>query len=532
MINIANTIAAAVIAASPVDSTDIITIEPQVVRPESTKVEKVATEPMYGLARLNFGTDHKFGFDFGLGVDSKISDEFFVRSLGILSTNSTDNSGGAKVQALTELIHPSIEGGINLSYTKGNENAVDSSLSSRIYTKTLPNGQEIYAIQERQDEQNESDNVGTRIGLRANVKSKGAQWGFCYAHEGIKETTEKTLSSNYNENMRRVTDEQQGSGLWVRERANINTNVLTDITDLLEINKSTNNFLIQGVNSWKNLELLIAANMNNNGINTLDELRTRTRTNVNGVDTVIVEGNGMSDTIIVPIYAQDDQTNRLVTRDFVAVKTDYLEALLRYGNPNKTNGVLDLKQGFFEENGSPHMWHIGNRLNFPIANRMFNSLEAFIGENVTGFDGRLGIAFIPHELIKAYDPQANLTRYYNALKDISRRNDLSGEQKEILSRKALRQYAKNDYGLGILFGFSKIHDQPNRVMWNAGIDYNALDVFSGSLVYSHDTYQNQNGISASATIKDKFDVGLGYKHSVVGNNESKNEYKIEAGYNF
>lgn len=502
------------------------------VRPDSTKIEKVTPEPSYGLTKLKFGTDHLFGFYGAFGVDSKISDKSLARFLGIFSTNATDNSGLAKIQTLTELMHPAIEGGINLSYAKGNANAIDSSSNSRTYTKALPNGQELYVVRERQDEQSDNDKTGTMIGLRANVKTKGAKWGFGYSHEGIKETTEKTISSNYDENMRRVTDEQQGSGLWVRERANINTNVSTDITDLLKIDQSKNSFLIQGVNSWKNLELLIAANMNNNGVNTLDELRTRTRTNITGIDSIIVEGNGISDTILVPIYATDDQTNRLVTRGYAAVKTDYLEALFKYGNPSKTNGMLDLKQGFFEESGEPHMWHIGNRINFPIANRMFNSVEAFIGENVAGFDGRLGIAFFPKDMVKAFGPQANQTRYYNALKDITRRNDLSAEQKEILSRKALRQYAKNDYGLGLLFGFSKIDEQPNRVIWHAGLDYNALDVFSGSLVYSHDTYQNKNEISASANIKNRWDVGLGLQHSVVGNNESKNEIKVEASYNF
>ena len=109
---------------------------------------------------------------------------------------------------------------------------------------------------------------------------------------------------------------------------------------------------------------------------------------------------------------------------------------------------------------------------------------------------------------------------------------MSAEQKEVLSRKALRQYARNDYGLGLLFGFSKIKDQPNRVIWHAGLDYNPLDVFRGAIAYSHDTYQNKNEISASAVIKDKWELDLGLNHSTVGNNEGKNEISLEANYNF
>ncbi|MCL6579392.1 MAG: hypothetical protein K6T73_08405 [Candidatus Bathyarchaeota archaeon] len=486
------------------------TLQTIVIRPKEKSEEKF---PYFFGGEVGLGSERVFSFRGHMGLEAKISEDAMINALAYLRAKTNTNIDYGNAGGHVGIDYKGIGANLGIGVANGGSRNEDSTFTTKTDIRAIQNGIAVEDITERTRSTQEVDDNKKFFGLGVKARSGNGILKIGYGNQTTKNIVEDNTRNEFTSIYSDSTYEIQGNGTIVTTKTDLLTRVNTNIISTIENNTSMNNMLIEGSHVFGkgNFEVCIGALVTSNKNTTRIRSEEEIITSINGQTIVRVNANGniYEDTIQIANY----QENRKVfsTKDFVGIKPDFFDAYLRYGKPNKTNGLFEAKIGMFDTD----VVHFGNRLNFMINDKLVNSLRMYVNETAMGGGLRFGLNLLPKSLTKSesYNPLANISKFYKESMDIGRRVDISDEEKIILSEKKVNELARANYGPWVGIDIEKTYGSPSQWAWGLALGYDALDEFNIVGRFGYNSFKRAKDISAQAIFKNDLGLGMGYSSS-------------------
>lgn len=504
------------LTASPADSMlgdTMPSVKVQVVRPS----EKVVAEKdghSYFLVNAGFGSNGLMIFNEAMGYDIYPSKDknLKVSPIAGLDIRSNDDGDDVNVFAGVNVDYNKVGGSFNTLVGRGSFHDGDTSLVQRTDRDITPGRRTLRDIVEQTISKQDKDIHRRFLGFGFNSDAGKQVLNFGAGFEGKDEDVKDLTYNQYREILTDSMSEYQGS-IRVDTKTNLITDVSSNARSIIENKFRKNSFLVEGAYNLGIIRPGMAFYLFNGQNKSRVRTSTNNRTDINGNVIVTIYGNNVIIDTIPVSSSQEDARNFLVT-DFADNDASIVNPSIKYGKADGVNGVFDFWAGIFNSS----LIGAGNRINFPINDKIVNSLDFHIDDTKVGVSIRLDLSLIPSDLIKtdAYNPSIHAARLYDELRAIDRRVDLADKQKTILKNNSLVKYARKSYGPWLAFNFDKTYGSPNQVVWGVELGYNALDWFNISTGFSHNSFKNLNEILASVMFSNALGINAKYGSSSEG----------------